>query len=227
MPYLYKSFPAKEPYNQWLFCGKWPATQGILCICATLYRADFWKLLPARRKVSLVGSLQLKVSFAKQPYKRDDVLQERPVILRSLLILATPYLLAARNHRQLHHTHTPPPPPPPSLLCTLIQTSQFSNRATWGNQSQSFNCIYKSPKQKGGGISGSYILLFGVIGVSPWNTPTNSRLETKIRISPFDLMRVWHPGGKGVGEGNFRFRIHLFGVMRGSPKNSSVNVSNK
>jgi len=26
MPYLHKSLSAKEPYNEWLFCEKWPAT---------------------------------------------------------------------------------------------------------------------------------------------------------------------------------------------------------
>jgi len=40
----------------------------------------------------LVGSIQLQVSFAKEPYKRDDILQKRPIILRSLLIVATPYV---------------------------------------------------------------------------------------------------------------------------------------
>jgi len=40
----------------------------------------------------LVGSLKWKVSFAKETYKRDDILQKRPVLLRSLLIVATPYL---------------------------------------------------------------------------------------------------------------------------------------
>jgi len=40
----------------------------------------------------LVGSLKLQVSFAKEPCKRDYILQKRPVILRSLLIVATPYL---------------------------------------------------------------------------------------------------------------------------------------
>jgi len=38
----------------------------------------------------LVGSLKVKVSFAKEPYERDDILQMRPVFLRSLLIVATP-----------------------------------------------------------------------------------------------------------------------------------------
>jgi len=41
----------------------------------------------------LVSSFKLYVSFAKEPYKRDDILQKRPVILRSLLIEVTPYLL--------------------------------------------------------------------------------------------------------------------------------------
>jgi len=38
----------------------------------------------------LVGSLKLYVSFAKEPYKRDYFLPRRPIILRSLLIVATP-----------------------------------------------------------------------------------------------------------------------------------------
>jgi len=40
----------------------------------------------------LVGFFKLQVSFAKELYKRDDILQKRPVVLRSLLIVATPYL---------------------------------------------------------------------------------------------------------------------------------------
>jgi len=39
----------------------------------------------------LVGSSRLQVSFAIEPYKRDDILQKRPIILRSLLIVATSY----------------------------------------------------------------------------------------------------------------------------------------
>ena len=39
----------------------------------------------------LVGSLKLYVSFAKEPYKRDYILQKRPRILRGLLIVATPH----------------------------------------------------------------------------------------------------------------------------------------
>ena len=38
----------------------------------------------------LVGSLKLNVSFARETYKRDYILQKRPTISRSLLIVATP-----------------------------------------------------------------------------------------------------------------------------------------
>jgi len=37
----------------------------------------------------LVSSLKLYVSFAKEPCKRDDILQKRPIILRSLQMVAT------------------------------------------------------------------------------------------------------------------------------------------
>jgi len=39
----------------------------------------------------VVGSLKSWVSFAKEPYKRDYILRKRPMILRSLLLVATPY----------------------------------------------------------------------------------------------------------------------------------------
>jgi len=39
----------------------------------------------------LLIPLKLQVSFAKEPYKRDYILQKRPIILRSLLIVGTPY----------------------------------------------------------------------------------------------------------------------------------------
>ena len=38
--------------------------------------------------LQLVGLIKFKVFFAKEPYKRDDILQKRPRILRSLLIVA-------------------------------------------------------------------------------------------------------------------------------------------
>ena len=39
----------------------------------------------------LVDALKLRASLATEPYKRDYILQKRPIILRSLLIVATPY----------------------------------------------------------------------------------------------------------------------------------------
>jgi len=35
----------------------------------------------------------ISLSFAKEPYKRDYILQKRPIILKSLRIVATPYWL--------------------------------------------------------------------------------------------------------------------------------------
>jgi len=42
----------------------------------------------------LVGSIKLQVSFAKEPYKRDAILQKRPRILSVLLTVATSYGVA-------------------------------------------------------------------------------------------------------------------------------------
>jgi len=42
--------------------------------------------------IRLAGSLKLKVSFAKEPYKRDYILKKRPIISKSLLIAANPYV---------------------------------------------------------------------------------------------------------------------------------------
>ena len=40
----------------------------------------------------LVASIKLQVSFAKEPYTRDDILQKRPIILSILLTVATRYM---------------------------------------------------------------------------------------------------------------------------------------
>jgi len=54
-----------------------------------------WRLLIHMGWLRLVGSLKLQISFAKEPYKRDYTLQKRPIILRRLLIIATPYSIGA------------------------------------------------------------------------------------------------------------------------------------
>ena len=48
--------------------------------------------------VASISSLTLQVSFAKEPYKRGYILQKRPIILKSLLHVATPQ----NPHRSLH-----------------------------------------------------------------------------------------------------------------------------
>jgi len=42
------------------------------------------------------------VSFAKETYERDNVVQKRPIILRSLLIEATPYDDVMSQHTATH-----------------------------------------------------------------------------------------------------------------------------
>ena len=42
----------------------------------------------------LVGASKVYVSFAKKPYKTNYILQKRPIIVRKLLIIATPYVCA-------------------------------------------------------------------------------------------------------------------------------------
>jgi len=39
---------------------------------------------------SRIDKIVLQVSFAKEPYKRDDILQKRPITLSILLTVATP-----------------------------------------------------------------------------------------------------------------------------------------
>jgi len=56
--------------------------QSALCV-AELFRLLGW--------LQLVGSIKLLVSCAKEPYKRDNILQKRPIILSILLTVATPY----------------------------------------------------------------------------------------------------------------------------------------
>jgi len=52
----------------------------------------------------LVGSIKLSVSFAKETYKRDAILQKRPIISSILLTVATPYT-HIYSHRPLTCTY--------------------------------------------------------------------------------------------------------------------------
>jgi len=64
----------------------------------------------------LVGSSAFRVSFAKEPYKRDYILHKRHLILRNLLILATPYQMTI------------------VLSCDNYYISRF-HQASWGKLS--------------------------------------------------------------------------------------------
>jgi len=46
----------------------------------------------------LLKMIRLFWDLSKEPCKRDDILQKRPVILRSLLIVATPYASVYKIH---------------------------------------------------------------------------------------------------------------------------------
>jgi len=64
------------------------------------------------------------VSFAKEPYKRDYILQKRPVILRSLLIVATPIPESLRHTATRWHAlqHT---------VTHCNTNASCTTRATW------------------------------------------------------------------------------------------------
>ena len=64
----------------------WIVCSGVMCVAAVCTRSLLYM-----GWLRLVGSLRLKVSFAKEPHKRDYILQKRPIMLRSLLIVATPH----------------------------------------------------------------------------------------------------------------------------------------
>jgi len=74
-----------------------------------LYLCETATMLTTKRMgwLRLVGSLKLHVSFAKDHYKTDEILQKRPIILRSLLILAAP--CHARHELYIRETATSRP----------------------------------------------------------------------------------------------------------------------
>jgi len=56
--------------------------QHSVCLCISAYASMGWLMS--------VGSIKLYFSFAKEPHKRDDILQKRPMIQSILLNIATP-----------------------------------------------------------------------------------------------------------------------------------------
>ena len=80
-------------YKYWKSCS-WRGSSVYACMKILkgqpwIYR-DIDLRGPAMGWLRLVGSKKLLVSFAKEPYKWDNILQKRPIILSILLTIATP-----------------------------------------------------------------------------------------------------------------------------------------
>jgi len=70
-----------------------------VCLCVCTYMYVTWRLEASHMGwLQLVGSIKLYVSFTKEPYKRDAILQKRPIILSILLTVATPYQMDETRH---------------------------------------------------------------------------------------------------------------------------------
>ena len=93
---IYMSIHVWQYINDaWVFAGD-PVCACVrvrVCACVYLYiHVCVWRCeFASMGWLRWVSSLKLQASFAKEPYKRDDILQKRPIVLRSLLIEATPY----------------------------------------------------------------------------------------------------------------------------------------
>jgi len=75
--------------------------------------------------VRFVGSLEIYVSFAKEPYKRDDILRKRRTIWRGLDMVGTPYLRVLYARHMLQEEDISfffldlPREPAHCLICTM------------------------------------------------------------------------------------------------------------
>jgi len=52
-----------------------------VCVCVFVWFLFMTAAIMCMGWLQVVGSLKLQVSFANEPYKRDDILQKRPIIL--------------------------------------------------------------------------------------------------------------------------------------------------
>ena len=64
------------------------------CICTHIYKhTNAYTDTTSRYPICWlrpIGSLKVQVSFTKEMYKKDNILQKKPIILRSLLVAAIP-----------------------------------------------------------------------------------------------------------------------------------------
>ena len=60
-----------------------------VCVCDTCVTCDVGRARHLRPMGSLrlVGSFKLQVSFAKEPYKKDDILPKRPIIVATAYVI--------------------------------------------------------------------------------------------------------------------------------------------
>ena len=98
MPSVAGHFSKKEPLILGLFCRKWPMKIRHLMtlrhpvLQSWLSRSGVLQSWLLRISTSTLALLVVQNgSFAKEPYKKDDILQKRPIFQRSLPIVATPY----------------------------------------------------------------------------------------------------------------------------------------
>ena len=85
------------------------------------------------RWLRLVGSLKSHVSFAKEPYKRDCILQKRPTILRSLIIVATP-CMSTRNLIRCNTTQ--------NIHCTCTKQALHIHFSTLQHNTPAIHLLY-------------------------------------------------------------------------------------
>ena len=79
----------------------------------------------------LVGSLKC-VSFAKEPYKRDYILQKKPIILRSLLSIAATYgWIRAYQLSPIKSEHTHPYAPTALLYKAVRAGGSLISQISW------------------------------------------------------------------------------------------------
>jgi len=90
-------FLRKMTCNVWLPMGLRHPVEILtsqLAVMSTDYRAALWEILTCQLAMGwlrFVGSLELQVSFAEYRLFYRALSQKRPIILRSLLSVATPY----------------------------------------------------------------------------------------------------------------------------------------
>jgi len=57
-----------------------PIAFGVSCLHSQISIDNPFLSVSFMERLRLVGSLKVQISFAKEPYKRDDILQKRPII---------------------------------------------------------------------------------------------------------------------------------------------------